>query len=422
MDRRKNRLPRRFAGLLCARMPELQLHRVGEPRRQHQVTWRLDKLLGALVVAMCAGCRSLAEVEQWSLLLAPAARRLLGIPRRLADTTARDVLIRLKPASLRQALHRQIKAARRRKALRPEGLPLSVVTMDGKATAVTASGGRYLQKKDDGVHLVRTVSATLTSARAKPCIDAIPIPAHTNEAGWFQHALGSLLATYGTKLFQVVDYDAGATSLANATYVADKGLEYFFRLKANQPTLYQEATRLLATAPVLARTVDVPDNRTRVIREVSVSGEMAGFLDWGHLSSVIRVRKQTTVDEVVTEDSDRYWLSSLTPDALSPEQWLLMVRNHWAVENETHNTLDVPLCEDTKPWVTADTNGFLAVLLLRRIAYNLLAFFRRVTLRSEENRLCPWKALLRQFDHMSKVISAADVENLRNQGRVYTCV
>ena len=398
------------------------MHRVGEPRRQHQVTWRLDKLLGALVVAMCAGCRSLAEVEQWSLLLAPAARRLLGIPRRLADTTARDVLIRLKPASLRQALHRQIKAARRRKALRPEGLPLSVVTMDGKATAVTASGGRYLQKKDDGVHLVRTVSATLTSARAKPCIDAIPIPAHTNEAGWFQHALGSLLATYGTKLFQVVDYDAGATSLANATYVADKGLEYFFRLKANQPTLYQEATRLLATAPVLARTVDVPDNRTRVIREVSVSGEMAGFLAWGHLSSVIRVRKQTTVDEVVTEDSDRYWLSSLTPDALSPEQWLLMVRNHWAVENETHNTLDVPLCEDTKPWVTADTNGFLAVLLLRRIAYNLLAFFRRVTLRSEENRLCPWKALLRQFDHMSKVISAADVENLRNQGRVYTCV
>jgi len=420
MDRRKNRLPKRFAGLLCARMPELQLHRVGEPRRGHQITWRLDKLLGSLVVAMCAGCRSLAEVEQWSVLLAPAARRLLGVPRRLADTTARDVLVRLKPWGLRQALHRQIKAAKRRKARLPEGLPLSVVTMDGKVTAVAAGSGRYVQKQDDGADLVRTITATLTSARAKPCIDAIPIPAHTNEAGWFQHALGSLLAAYGSKLFQVVDYDAGATTLANATYVVDKGLDYFFRLKSNQPTLYQEAIRLFASAHALASTEDTIDSRTSVIREVSVSDDMGEFLDWSHLRTVIRIRKRTMVDGVVTENSDRYWLSSLAADALSPEQWLLMARNPWGVENETHNTLDVPLSEDTKPWVTADSTGFLAVLLLRWTAYNLLAFFRRVTLRSGDNRLCPWKVILRLFDHMTKVVTATELENLRNQGRVYS--
>lgn len=182
----------------------------------------------------------------------------------------------------------------------------------------------------------------------------------------------------------------------------------------------QEATRLLAGAAVLARTVDVPDNRTRVVREVSVSEDMAGFLDWSHLRTVIRVHKQTTVDGVVTEDGDRYWVSSLAADVLSAEQWLLMARNHWGVENETHNTLDVALFEDTKPWVTADATGFLAVLVLRRIAYNLLAFFRRVTLRSEDNRLCPCKAILRQFDHMSKVITGPSLDNLRNQGRVYT--
>jgi hypothetical protein len=403
-------------------MPELQLHRVAEPRRPQQVTWRLDKLLGALVVGMCGGQKSLAEIEGWSTLLSPDARKLLGVPRRLPDTTARDVLVRLKPSSLRQVLHRQVKAARRRKALLPVGLPLSVVTMDGKATAVTAQGGRCVQRQHDGVHLIRTVTATLTSARAKPCIDAIPIPSHTNEAGWFPHALGALIAAYGSKLFQVVDYDAGATSLANATFVVDKGLDYFFRLKSNQPTLYQEATRLLAGAAVLARTVDVPNNRTRVIREVSVSKDMAGFLDWSHLRTVIRVHKQTTVDGVVTEDSDRYWVSSLDADVLSAEQWLLMARNHWGVENETHNTLDVALFEDTKPWVTANATGFLAVLMLRRIAYNLLAFFRRVTLRSEANRICPWKVILRQFDHMSKVITGAELDNLRNQGRVYTFV
>jgi hypothetical protein len=36
----------------------------------------------------------------------------------------------------------------------------------------------------------------------------------------------------------------------------------------------------------------------------------------------------------------------------------------------------------------------LAVLLLRRIAYTLLALFRAVTLRSEEGRATRWKDLL----------------------------
>jgi hypothetical protein len=36
----------------------------------------------------------------------------------------------------------------------------------------------------------------------------------------------------------------------------------------------------------------------------------------------------------------------------------------------------------------------LAVLLLRRIAYTLLALFRSVTLRSDEHRAMRWKSLL----------------------------
>ena len=46
------------------------------------------------------------------------------------------------------------------------------------------------------------------------------------------------------------------------------------------------------------------------------------------------------------------------------------------------------------PWIEADANGMLAVLLLRRIAYTLLALYRAVTLRSDEGRATRWKALL----------------------------
>ena len=86
--------------------------------------------------------------------------------------------------------------------------------------------------------------------------------------------------------------------------------------------------------------------------------------------------------------------SSLNPKRLTAAQWLLIARRHWAVENENHNTFDTAFKEDDRPWIEADANGMLVVLLLRRIAYTMLALFRSVTLRSEKNRAMRWKDLL----------------------------
>ena len=51
----------------------------------------------------------------------------------------------------------------------------------------------------------------------------------------------------------------------------------------------------------------------------------------------------------------------------------------------------------------------LAVLLLRRIAYTLLALYRAVTLRSDEDRATRWKALLQS---VRDVLIAATEEQL----------
>ena len=87
-------------------------------------------------------------------------------------------------------------------------------------------------------------------------------------------------------------------------------------------------------------------------------------------------------------------VSSRDPKRLTTAQWLLLVRSHWGVENQNHHTLDTAFAEDKRPWIEADGNGMLAVLLLRRIAYTLLALFRSVTLRSDESRATRWKDLL----------------------------
>jgi hypothetical protein len=73
---------------------------------------------------------------------------------------------------------------------------------------------------------------------------------------------------------------------------------------------------------------------------------------------------------------------------------MLIVRSHWGVENENHHTFDTAFAEDDRPWIEADPHGMLAVLLLRRIAYTLLALYRAVTIRSAEGRATRWRALL----------------------------
>ena len=106
-----------------------------------------------------------------------------------------------------------------------------MVALDGKVTALPCLNQPFVQTKhlEDGTPygLVRTVTAALVSAPGRPCIDAIPIPAHTNEMGHFQAAFASVNDTYG-RLFDVVTYDAGALSEANGAAVVKANKDYVF--------------------------------------------------------------------------------------------------------------------------------------------------------------------------------------------------
>lgn len=71
---------------------------------------------------------------------------------------------------------------------------------------------------------------------AKPIIDVMPIPAHTNEIGAFERALDALWKAYrGVELFQPVTYDAGACSAHNATLVRARNLTTYSALPPDNP-------------------------------------------------------------------------------------------------------------------------------------------------------------------------------------------
>jgi hypothetical protein len=212
----ETRLTHRMLGVLVARLPETRLEQVKDPRSVRGRRWTLEVLLRVVLVALVAGCKSLARTEALTAEMSLPLRKRLGIARRVADTTMRDVLCALDPEELRGPLHALVRTAHRSKAREPEVLPFGVVAMDGKSTALPSCDDVYAQRQSQGegkplVGVVRTITCTLISRRAKPCIDALPIPAATHEMGRFEVTLRDLADAYrGIDLFRMVSYDAGA--------------------------------------------------------------------------------------------------------------------------------------------------------------------------------------------------------------------
>lgn len=430
-----SRKKRRMAGAMSARLPEIGLSQVADPRKARGIRWKsLYPLLVAPLVAMTAGLKSFAETESLTEEMSSALRKKLGIPGRISDTTMRNTMVRLSPEEFRKCLHRQAKAAYRRKALMPDGFPFGVAAYDGKYTSIEAWDDEYSQKQSEkngqNAHgIVRTFNCSLVSSSSKMCIDASPIPSHTNEMGHFKEVFDRQVSNWKrTRLFAMVSADAGSCSEANGRHVTKQGIHYIFGLKGSQPTLHSEARALLARRTqddCDAKTVDIR-GRHEIIRRVYLTTEMAGFLDWTHLQTTLRVESEKVdieTGEVVEQEDDdvnRYFVSSLPCEQLTPAQWLKLVRMHWGVENNCHNTWDTAFEEDDRKWITTDPKGAMNVMLLRRLAYNMLALFRSVTQRSEENRLIPWKDILRWVYNTLIAATETDIVGLRERKVIAT--
>lgn len=399
MNTRDTRLSHRLVSFFKSRLSELNLGDFPDHRDAQGKRWKVEALLSAALLGLASGKNNLKEVEHMTQELSQLSRIIFGIPKRVPDTTLRDFLIKLSAPLLRAMIQQTAKLASRRKALTPDNFPYGVVVMDGKVCTSRMPDEKIAQHHKNGEEHVRTVTMTLASDRTNLCLDAYPIPPDTNEMGIFQEAFDVLVNQYDN-LFKIISYDAGATGLENADYVQRHGKWYLMGLKGNQPKLFELATGLLAGLGLdrfLAETREYVKGQLE-IRRIWTTYEGSGLLDWKHMTGLFRV--QRIVVDPATEMpcivDDRYFVTNIPKDELTSAQLLRLVRMHWRVENNCHNTLDKLILEDKKPWIEAPT-GMLAVLLLRRVVYNLLALFRSVTQRSEKKREIPWKDLMRDI-------------------------
>ncbi len=417
---------RRIVGFVAVQFANLRVEDLPDVRARRGRRWKLEQVISVCLVGMMAGCKSLAEVEKLTATFSRAVRRQLGIPRRLADTTARDILCRIDSEALIQILDRAVGKAKASRALdRVIDLPFHMAAMDGKWTALPTWEGDYAQRhqKEDELPygMMRTVTSTLATARGRPCIDVSPIPAKTNEMGHYPTALDALLAKHG-RMLGMVSYDQGANSDFNARHTLARDLHYLMRMNDERRGMQQVAAELLDLQEVVATTEDVMGCSTVVTRTLRmVAVNRPGFPKcvrkseiWDHARTLLRVDSQTVKHGKVIEGLTRYYCSSLADAELTPEQWLMLPRLHWSVEL-THQTLDLSFEEDKRPWIVNDANGMLVVLILRRIAYTLLTLFRSVTLRSDEKRQRPWKELFQWLRDALIASTEATVASLRRR-------
>lgn len=368
---------------------------VADPRKRRGRRWTLPALLKTLLVALVCGQKNLGQTQQLTRVLSPKARRLLGIPRRVPVTTLRDLLVRMDWETLRELLTQLVRAAKRRKALRNDAFPCVVVSMDGKWTHTPRFHPDYTMRYGTH-HVVRTITSCLVSSAAKPCVDVHFVSPKRNENSTFQHAYDALRHSFGH--VDLVTYDGGACGKANAAYVVKQRGNYLFRLTAEQKMLLAEAEESLADLGQesrLAHTVDPAGKHSVVVRGLWAARQRL-CTHWEHRLTFLRVRACRKGERGETAVENRYWVTNLPLSRFTPEQWLKLTRLHWSVENHCHKTFDVSFEEDKRRWVN-EPRGMLAVEILRRVAYTLLALFRCVTQRSEGKRNMPWLGLFRLF-------------------------
>jgi hypothetical protein len=127
----------------------------------------------------------------------------------------------------------------------------------------------------------------------------------------------------------------------------EKGGQWLFRLKANQPALHA-GVALLFEHPVSPPTVVRQRNRhgdRLEMRELALSSDLNEWAHWpalaqvGRLTSLRRRKGQTTIET-------SYIITSLSPEHATPAQLLALVRGHWGIENRLHWVRDVTFDED----------------------------------------------------------------------------
>ena len=185
---------------------------------------------------------------------------------------------------------------------------------------------------------------------------------------------------------KVVTGDALYAQRELSRYVVERGGDYLWMIKGNQPTLRDAVSLLFAQPPwgeefPEARQDDSHGGR-REQRWLRSSAALNEYLEWPNLGQVCCLeRTRTRKGDKSVERA--YAITSLNQGDADPERLLKLWRSHWRIENQVHWVRDVTFDEDrcqvrtgAAPQVMAALRNLVIGLVRRTRAPNVAAALR----------------------------------------------
>lgn len=344
---------------------------VPDPRdinAQHDLT----EMLFIAVAATLCGADSCAAFAEFGRAKQPLLRRFLdlkhGVPSH--DTFSRVFRI-LDPRALEAALGRFVAEIGRALGHTAQPAAGRVVAVDGKRLR-----GAYDRGRAPMTPII--VSAYLNHTRM--ALAQTVAPGGGEVKGVL--ALLELIALKGA----IVTGDALHCTAKTARAVRDKGADYVLALKGNRSTLAREADEAFDRAgphAPFAETAGQGHDRTehRVAWVVPAPGAaerhgFAGLVAFGRIEAWRQPHGKPETSRVRTFVLSR---------AMTPQELLATVREHWSIENDLHWPLDVVFNEDACR--TRKDHGPANLAVMRKIALNLLrANLGKTSLRLKRQR------------------------------------
>ncbi len=320
---------------------------------------RLVDIIAIAILAILCGADGWVAIETYGKAKQEWLKTFLELPNGIPshDTFGR-IFSQLNPEVLEQNFQSWVKVIAGK-------LGLKVVAIDGKSL-----NGSY----DRESSLKSLVMVSAWSSSHKLVLGQAAVEQKSNEI----KAIPILLEQLDLE-GAIVTTDAMGTQTAIAKQIKEAGADYILTLKANHPTLANDARNWFEK------------HQNQLDRTQSVESEL--FCEAGHhriekrcffsvpveqVFEQARIKSWTGLQTLIVEQSSRqlwnktthnvrFFLSSLNPEFTDfPHS----IRSHWEVENQLHWCLDVVFSEDNSR-IRKD-HAPRNMTILRRLALNLL--------------------------------------------------
>jgi hypothetical protein len=308
-------------------------------------------------------------------------RRWLAGQMPSADSIGRIAAL-MDQESLREAIHHVYSRLRRNKALEPTSSGLMLLVLDGheshstyrRCCAGCLSRSIKTKYRTRTQYYHRHVTAILSASTFPILLDAEPQKPGEDEVAAALRLLERLINRY-PRAFDVVAGDSLYADPRFATFVCNRGKDFLVVLKANQPSLLEDAQSLFDATP--------HEMLSRGSTQCQV-WDASGFTTWTQAPCTVRVVRSVETSSVLRQLDKKpeesvstwYWASSLSPIRATTATVLDLGHGRWSIENEGFN-------ETANRWhgdhvYRHEPNAMLTFWLLTLLALNIFhAFFFR---------------------------------------------